>query len=103
MKTRRRLTGNEQKELIIRLVDSFPLIQSSYEYPLSDLIRNLNDPGQNRYNEIEIENENGSPVKYYLRFSSPPSTWQGLCGCAGIYTVDAQSLRALDFTMTAMS
>lgn len=61
MKSCRRLTENEQYALSDRLEDSFPIIKSSYEYPLSDLIRNLNDPRQNRYNEIE--EDNGSLIK----------------------------------------
>lgn len=101
MNTRRMLTPKEQEALVIQLEELRSSIHDSYEYPLNNLIDNLKDPEQNKDNEVE-EN-NGHALRYYLHFSSPAITWRMLCGRAGIYTVVAASLKAIDFELTCLN
>lgn len=74
---------------------------TTYAYPLRDLIANLLDSEDS--NKNEVEELNGQPVQYILHFSSPPPTWELLCGRAGIYTVDAKTLKAESFELTTMN
>ena len=101
MNTRRKLTSHEQSSLVARLEELRSSIEDSYEYPLDDLIDNLKNPKQRKKNEVE--EDNGVALRYYLHFSSPDETWELECGCAGIYTVDAGSLKAVDFNLTLMN
>jgi hypothetical protein len=101
MNTRRKLTSHEQNSLVTRLEELLSSIEESYAYPLDDLIDNLKNPKQREKNEVE--EDNGVALMYYLHFSSPDETWALECGCAGIYTVDAGSLKAVDFNLTRMN
>lgn len=101
METRRKLNAEEQELLALRLEDLYLSVSESYEYPLKDLIDNLRNSKQRRKNEVE--EMAGKATKYFLRFSSPDETWEMLCGRAGIYTVDAESLKAIDFQLTLMN
>jgi len=101
MITRRKLTAKEQEALALRLEEMKSSIQESYEYPLDDLIDNLKNSKQ--INNNEVEEDSNRALRYFLHFSSPYETWEMLCGRAGIYTVDARSLKALDFQLTVMN
>ena len=101
MNTRRKLTAKEQDTLITRLENMKSSIEESYEYPLEDMIENLRDPKQRKRNEIE--EKNGKADKYYIHFTSPSWTWEMLCGRSGVYTIDATSLKALNFELGLMN
>lgn len=101
MKIRRKLTHEKQDALVTRLEELRLSIGENYEYPLDDLIDNLKNPEQRKNNEVE--EDNGVALKYYLHFRSPDKTWEMLCGRAGIYTVDAVTMRALHFKLTLMN
>jgi hypothetical protein len=132
MITRRKLTAKEQEALALRLEEMKSSIQESYEYPLDDLIDNLkqealalrleemkssiqesydysfddwidNLKNSKQINNNEVEEDSNRALRYFLHFSSPNETWEMLCGRAGIYTVDARSLKALDFQLTVMN
>ena len=100
-KSRRVLTPEEQGVLAQRLEGSVSTVGESYEYPLADLIENIRNPEQNKSNEVD--EVGGSPVRYILRFVSPKETWESLCGRAGVYTVDATTLQAIDFSLEEMN
>ena len=101
MNTRRKLTRNELNSLIARLEEMRSSIEESYEYPLADLIDYLKKAKQRGNNEVE--EDSAGAQRYYLYFSSPAETWQMLCGRAGIYTVDAETLKAVDFNLTILN
>ncbi|MFM2177030.1 MAG: hypothetical protein RL015_1128 [Verrucomicrobiota bacterium] len=101
MITRRKLTAKEQEALALRLEEMKSSIQESYDYSFDDWIDNLKNSKQ--INNNEVEEDSNRALRYFLHFSSPYETWEMLCGRAGIYTVDARSLKALDFQLTVMN
>lgn len=101
MKTVRKLTLEEQEALAERLKRLDPSAASIYEYPLEDSIAHLR--GRAEGADHEVEEEDGHPLRYFLGFSSPDETWAMLCGRAGTYTIDAESLEATAFDYTAIS
>lgn len=101
MTTRRKLAKEEQRIIARRLVRLDAAIADTYKFPVEDLVYHLRKRRKNV--ESEVEEENGVAIKYYLDFSSPQDTWGELCGRAGIYTVDAESLRAIGFHTTSLS
>lgn len=59
---------------------------SSYPYSPFDLIEQW---VAGKFREVpRVETVEGQPVKFLLPFSSPPETWDQLCGRAGFYEVD---------------
>ena len=101
MITRRALTPEESKALAAALEQLPAELSSTYAYPLGDLISILQNP--RRQTGHEVEEASGRAVTYYLRFSSPPKTWEMLCGVAGIYEVDAHTLEAREFHLSVIS
>lgn len=101
MNTRRKLSREEQEEMIARLQALPSTIAESYKFPLKDLIDNLKDPVLSM--DYEVEENEGVPVKYCLHFSGSLMTWKMLCGSSGIFTVDAATLKAIDFRMTLIN
>lgn len=101
MNTRRELSHEELEALLNRLEEMQSTIKESYQYPLVDLIEYLR--GSEGRRGGEVEEENGEPLRYYLGFSSPASTWQMNCGRSGFYTIDAATLNALNFHTRVMS
>jgi len=97
----RKLTSLELSELADRLENVDESISRTYRYPLSDLIANLREYDEKAVNEVE--DEDGFPKYYYLQFRSPPLTWQLLCGRAGIYKIDASTLKVISFQLTEMN
>ncbi|ADG66045.1 hypothetical protein Plim_0193 [Planctopirus limnophila DSM 3776] len=101
METTRELTAEEVGNLANQLQNAYDSIQDSYEYPLDDLIDYLQ---QSQSEPIhEVEESDGVAARYFLYFSSPPETWEALCGREGIYTVDAKTLRANNFDISVMN
>ena len=95
------LSPKQLEELIERLENLDEETEESYEYPVSDLVANLHHPGISRRSKAEIID--GKLTRYFLYFTSPPETWERLCGRSGTYTVDADSLKALCFDCSLMS
>ena len=76
-------------------------VAETYGYPLEDFTTYLKSwKGKVLH---EVEEEDGVPITYYLTFSSPQWTWDNLCGREGIYTIDAKTLKAIDFEMTIIN
>ncbi len=101
MEATRELTKEEVENLANHLRNAYDSIKDSYDYPLDDLIDFLQKT-QNKPIHA-VEESAGVAVKYFLYFSSPPSTWKALCGREGIYTVDAKTLRAISFEISIMN
>ncbi len=101
MNTRRKMTPTEQTALVLRLEEQRSSIEESYEYSLEGLIDYLKH--STRWRKNEVEEEFGNAVRYYLHFSSPADAWEMMCGRAGIYTVDATSLQAIEFELIVMN
>lgn len=101
METTRELTAEEVGNLANQLQNAYDSIKDTYNYPLDDLIEYLQ---QTQSKPIHaVEESAGVAIRYFLMFSSPPETWEALCGREGIYTVDARTLRAINFDITIMN
>lgn len=101
MEATRELTAEEVQNLANQLRNAYDSIKDSYDYPLDDLIDYLR---QTQGKPIHaVEESAGVAIRYFLMFSSPPETWKALCGREGIYTVDARTLRAINFDITIMN
>ncbi|QDV29087.1 hypothetical protein Spb1_09550 [Planctopirus ephydatiae] len=101
MEATRELTAEEVGNLANQLQNAYDSIKDTYNYPLDDLIEYLQ---QTQSKPIHaVEESAGVAIRYFLMFSSPPETWEALCGREGIYTVDARTLRAINFDITIMN
>ncbi len=100
--SRRSLSADELKLIIERLENADPSITISYEYPVDDLLANLKENADAANEFVEIDSE-GNHIQYLLNFCSPAWTWEELCGAAGIFTIDAASLKSLGFEISVMN
>lgn len=101
MDATRELTAEEVGDLANQLQSAYASIKDSYEYPLDDLIDYLRETQKKPIHEVE--ESAGVAIRYFLMFSSPPETWEALCGRQGIYTIDAKTLQAINFSITIMN
>jgi len=84
------------------LENADPSITNAYEYPIDNLLANLKETAGAANEFVEIDSE-GNHMHYLLNFCSPAWTWEELCGAAGIFTIDAASLRSLGFEISVMN
>jgi hypothetical protein len=112
MKTRRKLSRKERRTLIRRLQELDPSVAETCGYPLRSLTAFVEAggklfawlrPARRLVGDDEVEEEDGKIVTYFLWYSTPPITWSMLCGRAGIYTIDADSLKKLSFKVMVLN
>jgi hypothetical protein len=65
----------------------------SYEYSLRGLIAVLEDPQYNDRQMI-LRDNSGNIIEYHLFYTSPPETWELMCGRQCSYRVDPLTLKA---------
>lgn len=90
------INEDEFQLLLLRLKHANEEVTSTYKYPFTDLIEHIEKVGNSSCHAISRD-DNGTVTEYFIAFSSPSDTWETLCGVAGYYKVDAETLKSKEF------